>query len=714
MSVQRSSARSVPEGAESEHTKTNNATPMLPRPRLLRRLIQARDHGPIFLIAPPGYGKTILLREYAAHQPNTYLIRLHPESLESMRLEDRLAEIPPGATILMDDIQHLAEDATCQSVVQAALARAEHHWLLAGRNLPRELTPKQAEIQIFGSQDLAFTESETHYLLESLIQGLDEGSRAGWYRKTQGWPLAVTLAQYQPESRAASHFQTEGRADHSIRVEPELWVIGQMARQMLAELPPELAEYLCLSALSQRTHHALTSYLLGCTRAEAATHQAEIIRRNLFLYADEEPGWYRYHDLIREFLQLEARERWGEARVSAWLTQIANWYLQSGDHFAAIEHALAAQNMPLAGELIEALALNTVWAKGLFRTYQRWIEQLDEEILHSRPTLLIRLGRSLLQVGERATARALFNRALSHAAARADLSAVWLAQTALAKLCNMEGELDVALALCETVIREAPVTHPAHLEALNASGNAYTQLNRFQAARNRFDQALALLTLSTDDPTSDSMDDPNGADAQDTSQNRAQMVANLHHNLAVGVHIPQGRFEAAQRHLRVNDAYYAERPVARSLHLLAWCGFHEGYGDWSALAQDLVEIEAAEAQSEYPDEEDIWYLWFKALYHTGMGEFEVAQNLIARLSPMVVTDEDRLCLDYAQVWLYRRRAMHSVSRETLARALETASVGPLYRGMLALESLLLKLPPIGGGNLNHFADGQETDPAPPC
>ncbi|MEX1018524.1 MAG: tetratricopeptide repeat protein, partial [Litorilinea sp.] len=523
---------------------------------------------------------------------------------------------------------------------------------------------------------------ESRHLLTRLLPShldvpLPTADWQSWHTHTGGWPLAVSVLL----RRDATTLPTppQGSAQPPAPTDPTidgLVAITAMLQALLADLPPQIQNYLLVSALPHRFSHVLCSELLNLSRQESAQQLAEILRRNLFLQADEQPGWYRYHDLIRESLGTLAEARLGADTSLHLRTHCADWFAAQGDLPAAIDHALLAENPQLAAHYLCQLPTTYVVDQGIFRTYQRWISSLDEATQAQYPLLLIQLGRSRLEIGDRRGAHTWLQRALIFAHAAQDKEHIWQAQTALAKLHNMEGNLAQSLALCEAVIAQSPPTHPAHVQALNAAGNAYTQLNRFRMARRHFEQALSIVAQNA--PVDG---DPVAQEAQ------ARMAANLRHNLTMGIYIPMGQFGAAYAQLEINDRYYATRPVARSMHLLVWCALHETIGDWDALAHDLVEIDAAEAQSEHPDEENIWYYWFKALHATGTGNFDAAQQILNELTPMMVSDEDVLCLDYVRVWCLRRMGEWEAAQRIAQAALTSTRVGPFYRGMLALEYL---------------------------
>src|SRR4051794_21551513 len=60
----------------TEQTEASQGTSPLYRPRLLRRLKAALHAGHVLISAPPGYGKTTLLRSLLAERPHTRYLPL--------------------------------------------------------------------------------------------------------------------------------------------------------------------------------------------------------------------------------------------------------------------------------------------------------------------------------------------------------------------------------------------------------------------------------------------------------------------------------------------------------------------------------------------------------------------------------------------------------------------------------------------------------------
>ena len=103
---------------------------------------------------------------------------------------------------------------------------------------------------------------------------------------------------------------------------------------------------------------------------------------------DEVRGWWRYHhlfaDLLRARLQAEQPGRVSERHRNA-----AAWYAERGLADDAIRHAVAAGEMTWAARLIEQHYNAVFFLHGEGATIHRWLSALPEDLVRSRPRLLL-------------------------------------------------------------------------------------------------------------------------------------------------------------------------------------------------------------------------------------------------------------------------------------------------------------------------------------
>src|SRR4051794_41598121 len=94
---------------------------MVPRARLVRRLVACRDTPIVLIVAPPGYGKSTLLAEWATRDSRPFAwVSLEPDTAEDgMRAAAQLIDEAARRVVVVDDAQ-LADAASLRQLVEAA------------------------------------------------------------------------------------------------------------------------------------------------------------------------------------------------------------------------------------------------------------------------------------------------------------------------------------------------------------------------------------------------------------------------------------------------------------------------------------------------------------------------------------------------------------------------------------------------------------------
>ena len=356
---------------------------IIDRPRILAQLQRALETGHALLTAPAGYGKSAILRALASERPSTHLIILTPTDKDLAAFSARLQPLmQPDHTILLDDVHLLdGERETC-AWLQKQLNQQRPRWILAGRRLPFDTKALlvSGEAVRLGRETLAFSAQETGLLL-----GTQHETTAQWQARLGGWPLGISLLSRLPEG--ANRLP-----------ETESHLFNYLATSVFGQLPPSLNRFLQITAVPLHFNLDLAAALWDGAD-DPADLLAEAQRRNLFLQPAAQPGWLRYHDLIRDFLLREKGDG-----VTAVAEKTIAWFAAAGDNDAAIEQALDCQLPHRAAQIIETLPLSHVHKQTRYQTYRRWIRALDDDALAANPILLVRFSNISLMMGQDADA----------------------------------------------------------------------------------------------------------------------------------------------------------------------------------------------------------------------------------------------------------------------------------------------------------------------
>jgi LuxR family maltose regulon positive regulatory protein len=140
---------------------------------------------------------------------------------------------------------------------------------------------------------------------------------------------------------------------------------------------------------------------------------AHLQQANLFVVPlDDEHYWYRYHHLFADLLGQRLRKEMSAPEIAELHRRAGAWHEANGSIAEAVKHALVADEPKRAANLVEQ-NLSRMTTGGELSTLLDWINELPEELIHSRPVLciprawaLVFAGRfdgveSLLQAAER-------------------------------------------------------------------------------------------------------------------------------------------------------------------------------------------------------------------------------------------------------------------------------------------------------------------------
>lgn len=119
---------------------------------------------------------------------------------------------------------------------------------------------------------------------------------------------------------------------------------------------------------------------------------------NLFtIPLDDERQWYRYHRLMADLLR-QRLQQVQPALVPILHRRASSWHEQNQLMAPAIDHALLAQDLERAADLIDNQA-DAMWEEGAQTGLSRWLEALPEVEVRTRPRLIICKAMLLTMAG---------------------------------------------------------------------------------------------------------------------------------------------------------------------------------------------------------------------------------------------------------------------------------------------------------------------------
>ncbi|MCK4726465.1 MAG: hypothetical protein KAT29_11705, partial [Anaerolineales bacterium] len=399
----------------------------IPRPHLVEQLNRDLDRKLTLLSAPAGYGKTtlmaawlrscerpsawlsldkndndlVLFTSYLIAAIRTILPNACSDTLVLLRsLQTPTIEYLVGTLIneidaltepvlLAFDDYHFINDGAIQQLLARLITYQPPglHLVIATRSDPRLPLPRlRADRQMFElrSEDLRFSAEEAEQFLMYATDGtIDYETTVAINQRTEGWVAGMQLAALSLQNRDQAAFLEGFRGDTN------KFVLEYLVNEVLMGQPAEMQQFLLKTAILERFCADLCDAITEKHPDQEVTILEELKRANLFLIPlDEKGGWFRYHHLFQQMLLGKLISQKSPAEIADLHFRASEWLGHHGYIEEALYHALEANDVQSAVELIEDNSQNLL--NRLERhTLERWLAMLPEEVVWVRPRLLI-------------------------------------------------------------------------------------------------------------------------------------------------------------------------------------------------------------------------------------------------------------------------------------------------------------------------------------
>jgi len=368
------------------------------RPELVSRLTSARNASLALIVAPPGYGKSTLLSDWAEHDERAFIwlgLQLGEAGIEAPLLASAIdgAGQCAGAYVVVLDDAHLVAPDSLRGLLEAVLAVLDDGSMvaLASRTelqLPvGRLRAHRALVEV-RINDLAMSRAESAAVLRQAGLHPDAAALQSLLQRTEGWPAAVYLAGLSLSEHPDPPVGLAGfRGDDHLLSE-------YLRDEVLSVLPAHMMSFLLrTSILDQLSGPACDAVL---AQRGSALMLAALARESPLLEPlNRAHDVYRWHPLFRDALAAELRRR--EPGLSSVLHRRASrFFREHGDTDRAIDHACAARDARLTGDLIWA-SIAGYLARGGIDRVGRWLSSFGEdEIAAHGPLALCAAHHSLV------------------------------------------------------------------------------------------------------------------------------------------------------------------------------------------------------------------------------------------------------------------------------------------------------------------------------
>jgi LuxR family maltose regulon positive regulatory protein len=355
------------------------------RPALWERL--ERSARVAVVSAPPGSGKTVLLRSWISEagraeraawvavgrderDPQRFWLSVLGALRQTLlgsalvreltaapdldgwaiveRLLKDLAPLGDRLWLVIDDLHELGSDQARQQLELLMMRAPEKlRFVLATRHDVRlglyrlRLEGQLTEIR---ADDLRFSLAEARELLASAGVWLTDSALALLVDRTEGWAAglrlaALSLAGHPDPERRAAEFSGGERT-----------VAEYLLAEVLDRQPEQVRRLLLRTSVLEQVNGELADLLTGDSGGERVLHDLE--RAGAFVVSlDAARSWFRYHHLFADLLQLQVR-RAEPGEVAGLHAVAAEWFAGHGFGVEAVRHAQAAQDWGLAARLL--------------------------------------------------------------------------------------------------------------------------------------------------------------------------------------------------------------------------------------------------------------------------------------------------------------------------------------------------------------------------
>jgi LuxR family transcriptional regulator, maltose regulon positive regulatory protein len=512
---------------------------ILSRPRLIDRLNRISDSQLVVVIAPPGYGKSALLIDFA-HQsdlvvcwysldpldcdPQRFLTHfiaaishrypafgamsngiipafrsLTLDQLVTVIVNDIYENIGEHFLLILDDFHLVNQKGEINEFINRFIQNVSEncHLILSSRSLlslpDMHLLVARSQVKGLGYEQLAFTPAEIQALvLQNFHMTMPEYVAQELTNHTEGWITGMLLATQTLWSKMTDAAR---QAQYS-----RVGLYDYLAQEILERQPAKLQEFLLRSGFLDEFNRELCQAIWGEDEDWPALIEATS-QNNLFVLAVDDDGrWLRYHNLFQEFLQARFKEKCPD-EVEPLLRKIISVYADREEWEKAWMHCQQLEDLELSVSLIDAAGPSLLKA-GRLELLLEWCNTPPAHVIANHPNLLSLKGIALVVQGQVELGLPDLNSAQTIQEANQDLADLALTLARRTYAHRIQGRYQASLEDAQKALELAEQLGLVHLkaEALKAIGANLYQMGKLEEAVNSLQAALEEYRWQKDQP----------------------------------------------------------------------------------------------------------------------------------------------------------------------------------------------------------------------
>ena len=390
--------------------------------------------------------------------------------------------------LVLDDVHELTETAALASL-DLLLRRqpASLQVVLSSRSDPPlalqrlRLAGRLREIRM---EELAFTRAEATELLRRHAESLADHVVDQLLQRTDGWAAGLQIAALAiaDDPDPDGFLRRFDGSHHS--------VADYLVAEVLGRQPAPTRRLLHETSTCERITLDLAEHLTE--RHDVGEVLDDLVRENLLtILPGADRPVYRYHELLRSYLQAELRRRDGQAYAHLH-ARAARWYDARADGAHALEHAVLAEDGELTLDLLRRHGIGLL-LDGAGARLQEMLDALAPPTSDAPIVALLRAAVSLHRLGFDGSDVAVLP-AVDDLAAPRDQWLIALQATLQLHRARLTGSPSAALEHAASTAAGATGDQDLDLLALQHLGTSRIWTGRYRAAVGDLEHAVAIAT----------------------------------------------------------------------------------------------------------------------------------------------------------------------------------------------------------------------------